>query len=175
MKKRKNNNNNSRNKINRQIRNEKVRLVGDNVDNGLYNLKEALDISEGMGLDLVELSNNDGISICKIMDYDKYVYNKIKNKPKVKNVSVKELRLSPNIDVNDLNIKKKQARKFLSKEHRLKIYVQFKGREFHINKGKVNDLLKGIVEELGDISIVKQEPKLEGRRMTLFLEPKKAN
>lgn len=153
-----------------------MRLVGDNVEMDIYPLSKALEISDEMGLDLVEISPNAEPPVCKIMDYKKFVYEQKKRekaiKAKASKVTVKEIRFGPNTDDHDYDFKKKHAIKFLEEGAKLKAYVFFKGRSI-IYKDKGQILLLRLAQDLEDYGKVEQMPKLEGKRMIMFLAPKK--
>ena len=143
---------------------------------GVYPTKEALAKSEELGLDLVEISPNAKPPVCKIMDYKKFLYEQKKRekamKAKASKVVVKEIRFGPNTDDHDYEIKKKHAEKFLKEGAKLKAYVFFKGRSI-VYKDKGEILLLKLASEMEDIGKVEQMPKLEGKRMTMFIAPKK--
>ncbi|NAS11985.1 translation initiation factor IF-3 [Poritiphilus flavus] len=162
-------------KINDKITAQKVRLVGDNVEMGIYPISEALSKAQGLGLDLVEISPNADPPVCKIIDYKKFLYEQKKRekalKAKASKVVVKEIRFGPNTDDHDYEFKKKHAEKFLKDGAKLKAYVFFKGRSI-VYKDKGEILLLRLAQELEDYGKVEQMPKLEGKRMTMFLAPK---
>ncbi len=143
---------------------------------GVYPTKEALAKSEELGLDLVEISPNAKPPVCKIMDYKKFLYEQKKRekamKAKASKVVVKEIRFGPNTDDHDYEFKKKHAEKFLKEGAKLKAYVFFKGRSI-VYKDKGEILLLKLASEMEDIGKVEQMPKLEGKRMTMFIAPKK--
>jgi translation initiation factor IF-3 len=152
-----------------------VRLVGDNVEMNVYPIREALTKAEELGLDLVEISPNAEPPVCKIIDYKKFLYEQKKRekamKAKASKVVVKEIRFGPNTDDHDYDFKKKHAEKFLKDGAKLKAYVFFKGRSI-VYKEQGEILLLKLAQELEDIGKVEQMPKLEGKRMTMFLAPK---
>jgi len=154
-----------------------VRLVGDNIEVGVYPLKQALGISEELGLDLVEISPNAEPPVCKVMDYKKFVYEQKKRekvmKAKASKVVIKEIRFGPNTDDHDYEFKKKHGEKFLKEGAKLKAYVFFKGRSI-IYKDQGEILLLKLAQELEEFGKVEQMPKLEGKRMTMFIAPKKS-
>ncbi|QIE60948.1 translation initiation factor IF-3 [Rasiella rasia] len=162
--------------MNRKIRAEKVRLVGDNVEVDIYPLSKALAIAEEQGVDLVEISPNAEPPVCKVMDYKKFVYEQKKRdkalKAKATKVSIKEIRFGPNTDDHDYEFKKKHAEKFLKEGAKLKAYVFFKGRSI-IYKDQGEILLLRLAQELEEVGKVEQMPKLEGKRMIMFIAPKK--
>ncbi|WP_317191292.1 translation initiation factor IF-3 [Galbibacter mesophilus] len=163
-------------RTNREIRVPEVRLVGDNVEMDVYPTKVALAKAEELGLDLVEISPNAKPPVCKVMDYKKFLYEQKKRekamKAKASKVVVKEIRFGPNTDDHDYEFKKKHAEKFLKEGAKLKAYVFFKGRSI-VYKDKGEILLLRLASELEDIGKVEQMPKLEGKRMTMFIAPKK--
>ncbi|WP_443634900.1 translation initiation factor IF-3 [Candidatus Marifrigoribacter sp. Uisw_064] len=162
--------------INRNIRAEEVRLVGENVEVGVYTLSKALEIAKEQDLDLVEISPNATPPVCKIMEYKKFVYEQKKRekslKSKATKVIIKEIRFGPNTDDHDYEFKKKHAIKFLTDGAKLKAYVFFKGRSI-IFKDKGQILLLRLAQELEEYGKVEQMPKLEGKRMIMFISPKK--
>ncbi|WP_262483638.1 translation initiation factor IF-3 [Bizionia argentinensis] len=164
-------------KINSKIRVENVRLVGDNVEVGVYPTKEALAIADGQGLDLVEISPKADPPVCKVMDYKKFLYEQKKRekvlKAKASKVVVKEIRFGPQTDDHDYEFKKKHAEKFLQEGAKLKAFVFFKGRSI-VFKEQGQILLLRLAQDLEDLGKVEQMPKLEGKRMTMFISPKKS-
>ncbi|MFD2826134.1 MULTISPECIES: translation initiation factor IF-3 [Leeuwenhoekiella] len=162
--------------INQKIRAREVRLVGDNVEMGIYPTSKALDIAQEQELDLVEISPNAEPPVCKVMDYKKFVYEQKKRekaiKAKASKVVVKEIRFGPNTDDHDYEFKKKHALKFLEEGAKLKAYVFFKGRSI-IYKDQGQILLLRLAQDLEEYGKVEQMPKLEGKRMIMFLAPKK--
>ncbi|MBU2974023.1 translation initiation factor IF-3 [Zobellia sp. B3R18] len=161
--------------MNEKILAPKVRLVGDNVEVGVYPIRVALDKSEEMGLDLVEISPNAEPPVCKIIDYKKFLYEQKKRekvmKAKATKVIVKEIRFGPNTDDHDYDFKKKHAEKFLQDGAKLKAYVFFKGRSI-VYKDKGEILLLKLAQDLEEWGKVEQLPRLEGKRMTMFIAPK---
>ncbi|MEM7187571.1 MAG: translation initiation factor IF-3, partial [Bacteroidota bacterium] len=153
-----------------------VRLVGDNVEVGVYPLSKALEISRDLELDLVEISPDAKPPVCKIMDYKKFVYEQKKRekamKSKATKVTIKEIRFGPNTDDHDYEFKKKHGEKFLKDGAKLKAYVFFKGRSI-IYKDQGEILLLRLATDLEDFGKVEQMPRLEGKRMTMFIAPKK--
>ncbi len=152
-----------------------VRLVGDNVEPSVIPIREALDKSVELGLDLVEISPNANPPVVKIMDYKKFLYEQKKRektmKAKASKVTVKEIRFGPNTDDHDYDFKKKHAEKFLQDGSKLKAYVFFKGRSI-VYKDKGEILLLKLAQELEEFGKVEQLPRLEGKRMTMFIAPK---
>ena len=163
--------------INEQIRDKEIRLIGeDGQQLGIMSSKEALKMAEDAGLDLVKIAPTAKPPVCKIVDYGKYKYEQIRKekeaKKKQKVIEIKEIRLSPNIDTNDLNTKVNAARKFLTKGDKVKITLRFRGREMaHMNNSK--HILDDFAEALADIAVVEKAPKVEGRSMTMFLTEKR--
>ena len=163
--------------INEQIRDKEVRVIGEDGEQlGIMSSKEALALAEEAGVDLVKIAPTAKPPVCRIVDYGKYKYEQTRReKDKKKNqkvVEVKEIRLSPNIDTNDLNTKVNAAKKFLSKGDRVKVTLRFRGREMaHMNTSK--HILDDFAESLADIAVVEKAPKVEGRSMTMFLTEKK--
>jgi translation initiation factor IF-3 len=153
-----------------------VRVVGDNVDNDIHNIKEALKMADDQGLDLVEISPSANPPVCKIIDYKKFLYDKKKKEKEIKaksaKVVVKEIRLGPNIDDHDFNFKLKHAQKFLNDGAKVKVDVFFKGRTI-VYKEKGEIVLLKFAQELSDIGKVEQLPKMEGKRMIMIIAPKK--
>ncbi len=163
--------------INEQIRDKEVRLIGEDGEQlGIMSSKEAMKLAEDAGLDLVKIAPTAKPPVCKIVDYGKYKYEQIRKEKEAKKkqrvIEVKEIRLSPNIDTNDLNTKVNAARKFLAKGDKVKITLRFRGREMaHMNNSK--HILDDIAESLSDIAVVEKAPKVEGRSMTMFLTEKR--
>ena len=163
-------------RINRKITAEELRLVGDNVEIGVYSLAQALAIANEQGLDLVEISPKAVPPVCKVMDYKKFLYEQKKRektlKSKAAKVVVKEIRFGPNTDDHDYNFKKKHAEKFLKEGAKLKAFVFFKGRSI-IFKEQGQILLLRLAQDLEELGKVEQMPKLEGKRMIMFIAPTK--
>ena len=163
--------------INEQIRDKEVRLIGsDGEQLGIMSAKEAMFKAQEAGLDLVKIAPQAKPPVCKIIDYGKYRYELARKekeaKKKQKTIDVKEVRLSPNIDTNDLNTKVNAARKFLSKGDRVKVTLRFRGREMaHMASSK--HILDDFAEHLSDVATVEKAPKVEGRSMTMFLTEKR--
>lgn len=163
--------------INEQIRDREVRLIGeDGAQMGVMSIKEAMRLAREADLDLVKIAPNAKPSVCKIVDYGKFRYEQMRRekeaKKKQKVTEVKEIRLSPNIDMNDLNTKANMAKKFLTKGDKVKVSLRFRGREMaHVNVGK--QILDSFYEKLDDIAVVDKPAKLEGRSMVMFLTEKK--
>ena len=160
--------------INEQIRDREVRLIGeDGAQLGIVSTREAMRLAEEAGLDLVKIAPTAKPPVCKIVDYGKFKYEQIrKEKEAQRIIEIKEIRLSPNIDTNDLNTKVNAARKFLSKGDKVKVTLRFRGREIaHMNNSK--HILDDFAESLSDISTIEKAPKVEGRSMTMFLTEKR--
>jgi translation initiation factor IF-3 len=162
-------------RINHFIRVPQVRLVGDNVEVGVYPTNEALKKAQEQGLDLVEISPNADPPVCKIIDYNKFLYDKKKKEKEMKanaKVSeVKEIRFTPNTDEHDFNFKAKHAENFLKEGNKVKAYVQFKGRAIQFqDRGQL--LLLKFAERLADVGNLESMPKMEGRRMLAMFAPK---
>ena len=163
--------------INEQIRDKEVRVIGEDGEQlGIMSSKEALKLAEEAGVDLVKIAPTAKPPVCKIVDYGKFKYEQTRKekeaKKKQKTVEIKEIRLSPNIDTNDLNTKINAARKFIGKGDRVKITLRFRGREMaHMNNSK--HILDDFAQALSDIAVVDKAPKVEGRSMTMFLAEKR--
>jgi translation initiation factor IF-3 len=153
-----------------------VRLVGDNVEQGIYPIQQAQRIAEDLGLDLVEISATASPPVCRVIEYKKFLYDLKKKQKEIKakqaTVEMKEIRFGPNTDEHDLNFKLKHARKFIEEGHKVKAFVFFRGRTI-VFKERGEILLLKFAQEMEDVAIVEQMPKLEGKRMTMFLIPKK--
>ncbi len=165
--------------INEEIRDREVRVIGSAGQQiGIMSAREALALAEEEGLDLVKIAPTAQPPVCRIVDYGKYKYEQVRKekeaRKKQKVTEVKEIRLSPNIDTNDLNTKMNAARKFLTKGDRVKITLRFRGREMaHMNTSK--HILDDFAQSLADIAVVEKPPKVEGRTMTMFLTEKRKN
>ena len=150
--------------------------MGENVEVGVYTLSKALEIAKEQEVDLVEISPNATPPVCKAMNYKKFVYEQKKREKSLKlkatKVIIKEIRFGPNTDDHDYQFKKKHAEKFLNEGAKLKAFVFFKGRSI-IYKDKGEILLLRLAQDLEDFGKVEQMPKLEGKRMTMFIAPKK--
>ena len=163
--------------INEQIRDKEVRLIGsDGEQLGIMSAKEAMFKAQEAGLDLVKIAPQAKPPVCKIIDYGKYRYELARKekeaKKKQKTIDVKEVRLSPNIEENDLNTKVNNARKFLTKGNKVKVTLRFRGREMaHMQSSK--HILDEFAQSLSDIAVVEKAPKVEGRSMTMFLTEKR--
>ena len=163
--------------INEQIRDKEVRLIGpDGAQMGIMSAREAMLKAQEAGLDLVKIAPQAKPPVCKIIDFGKYKYELARKekeaRKKQKIIDVKEVRLSPNIDTNDLKTKVNAARKFLSKGDRVKVTLRFRGREMaHMHSSK--HVLDDFAEQLKDVATVEKAPKVEGRSMTMFLTEKR--
>ncbi|MCI8298826.1 MAG: translation initiation factor IF-3 [Lachnospiraceae bacterium] len=163
--------------INEQIKDKEVRLIGqDGEQLGIMSTREAMKLAQEAELDLVKIAPGAKPPVCKIIDYGKYRYELIRKekeaKKKQKTVEIKEIRLSPNIETNDLNTKINAAKKFISKGNKVKITLRFRGREMaHMQSSK--HILDDFARELEEIATVEKAPKLEGRSMSIVLTEKK--
>ena len=162
--------------VNERIRAREVRLVGDNVETGIYTISQALKIAEDLELDLVEISPNAEPPVCKVLDYQKFLYQQKKRlkeqKAKSTKIVVKEIRFGPQTDDHDYNFKLKHAMEFLKEGSKVKAYVFFKGRSI-LFKEQGEVLLLRFANDLEDYGKVEQMPLLEGKRMIIMLSPKK--
>ena len=162
--------------LNEEIRDKEVRLIGeDGAQLGIVSAEQANQMAEEQGLDLVKISPNAVPPVCKIMDYSKFCFDQKKREKEAKKnqkvVEIKEIRMSPSIDTNDLNTKIKSATKFLNDGNRVKVSVRFRGREMaHTNLGE--KLLMDFAEACAEVATMEKNPKLEGRFMAIFLAPK---
>ena len=163
--------------INGQIRDREVRLIGqDGEQLGIMSAKEAQALADEAGLDLVKIAPKAVPPVCKIIDYGKYRYEMSRKekdaRKKQKVIEIKEVRMSPNIDTNDLNVKVAAARKFISKGNKVKVSIRFRGREM-AHTAASRPMMDDFAAQLSDIAIVDKPPKMEGRFMTMFLTAKK--
>ena len=162
--------------LNEEIQDKELRVIGeDGAQLGIMSAEEANAIADERGLDLVKISPNAVPPVCKIMDYSKFCFDQKKREKEAKKnqkvVEVKEIRMSPSIDTNDLNTKIKAAQKFLADGNRVKVSVRFRGREMaHTNIGE--KLLIDFAEACSEAATMEKNPKLEGRFMAMFLTPK---
>lgn len=151
-------------------------MVGDNVEVGVYRLPKAIELAEELELDLVEISPKASPPVCKILDYKKFLYEQKKRekvlKSKATKVIIKEIRFGPQTDEHDYEFKKKHAEKFLNDGAKLKAFVFFKGRSI-VFKEQGQILLLRLAQDLEEVGKVEQMPKLEGKRMIMFITPKK--
>jgi len=163
--------------INEQIRDKEVRVIGEDGEQlGIMSAKEAMALAEEAGVDLIKIAPTAKPPVCKLADYGKYKYDQMRRekeaKKKQKVIEIKEIRLSPNIDTNDLNTKANSARKFLTKGDKVKVSLRFRGREMaHMNSSK--HILDDFAELLADVAVIDKAPKVEGRSMTMFLTEKR--
>ena len=153
-----------------------VRLVGDNVEQGIYSYQQAIRLADDMNLDLVEISPNAEPPVCRIVDYQKFLYDKKKKekeaKANQKKMEVKEIRFGQQTDDHDYNFKLKHAQGFLQEGNKVKAYVFFRGRSI-VFKEQGELLLARFADDLAEYGKPEAMPKLEGKRMILFLAPKK--
>lgn len=163
-------------KINDKITVREIRLVMEGREPQVISTSEAIKLAEAEGLDLVEISPKADPPVCKILDYKKFLYNQKKKQKELKakqsKVVLKEIRFGPNTDDHDFNFKLAHARKFLEEGSKLKAYVFFRGRTI-VFKDRGEILLLKLAQELADVGVVEQMPKLEGKRMTIMINPKK--
>ena len=163
--------------INEQIRDREIRLISENGEQlGIMSAREALKIAQEAELDLVKVAPMAKPPVCKIIDYGKYKYEQTRKekeaRKKQKTVEIKEVRLSPNIDTNDLNTKINNAKKFISKGNKVKVTLRFRGREMaHVQQSK--HILDDFAETLADIAVVEKPAKMEGRAMSMVLTEKR--
>lgn len=163
--------------INEQIRDREIRVIGaDGEQLGIMSPRDAMKLAEEAEVDLVKIAPTAKPPVCKLVDYGKFKYEQTRKekeaKKKQKVIDVKEIRLSPNIDTNDLNTKINAARKFLTKGDKVKVTLRFRGREMaHMQNSR--HILVDFGESLSDIAVVEKEPKVEGRSMTMFLAEKR--
>lgn len=163
--------------INEKIRDKEIRLIGqDGEQLGIMSARDAMKMAREADLDLVKIAPQAKPPVCKIIDYGKYRYELARKekeaKKKQRTMEVKEVRLSPNIDTNDLNTKANHARKFLTKGDKVKVTLRFRGREMaHVNYSK--QILDSFCEMLADVAVIDKPPKMEGRSMVMFLSEKR--
>lgn len=164
------------NRINSFITNPEVRLVGDNVENGVVEIRFALKIARELGLDLIEISTGNNPPICKIADYNKFLFDKKKKdkeqkkKQKLNQSQIKEIRMTPNTDDHDFNFKLNHAKNFLHDNDKVLVSVFFKGREItYKEQGEI--VLLRFAKELDGIGIPEYLPKMEGKRMSMMIKP----
>ena len=164
-------------RINHHIRVPQIRLVGDNVTVGIYSTQDAMKMAQDQQLDLVEISPQADPPVCKIIDYNKFLYDKKKKdkemKAKAKTTEMKEIRFTPNTDDHDFDFKAKHAENFLKEGNKVKAYVQFKGRAIQF-KDRGELLLLKFAERLAEVGSLESMPKLEGKRMLAIFQPKGA-
>ena len=163
--------------INEQIRDREIRLIGEDGEQlGIMSARDAMKLAREANLDLVKIAPTAKPPVCKIIDYGKYRYEQARKekeaRKKQKTIEVKEVRLSPNIDTNDLNTKVNQERKFVSSGNKVKVAVRFRGRELaHTAVGKT--ILEDFAQKLSDIAVIDKPAKLEGKSMVMFLVEKR--
>lgn len=161
--------------INERIRAREVRLVGDNVENGVVSIQEALRIADDLGLDLIEISPNAEPPVCRVLDYQKFLYQQKKRakeqKAKQTKVVVKEIRFGPQTDDHDYNFKLKHAQNFLKEGAKVKAYVFFRGRSI-VFKEQGEILLLRFATDLEEVAKVEMMPKLDGKKMNMMLAPR---
>ena len=162
--------------MNEAIRTPIVRVVGENIQTAIMNVRDAVRLAEEMGLDLVEISPTANPPVCKIVDYKKFLYERKKKQKEIKaksaKVVVKEIRLGPNIDDHDFNFKLRHAIKFLEEGAKVKVDVFFKGRTI-VYKEKGEYILLKFAADVEEYGKVEQLPRLEGKRMIMVIAPKK--
>ena len=169
---------NTAHQINEEIRDREVRLIGaDGAQLGVMSAREAQARADEAGLDLVKISPTAKPPVCKLMDYGKFKFEQAKREKEAKKnqhvVEVKEVRMSPGIDIGDFNTKLRNAQKFLSEGNRVKVTVRFRGREMaHTDIGR--KLLLDFAGQCAELAVLDKEPKLEGRHMSIFLSAKSA-
>ena len=163
--------------INGQIRDKEIRVIGENGDQlGIMSPREAMKLAQEADLDLVKIAPKAQPPVCKIIDYGKYRYELARKekeaKKKQKTVEVKEVRLSPNIETNDLNTKVNNAKKFISKGNKVKVTLRFRGREMAHVQQSIH-ILDDFAQMLGDIAVIEKPAKMEGRSMSMVLTEKR--
>jgi len=163
-------------RINDQIRVPEVRVTGENIESGVYPIEKALEMAKEQGLDLVEIAAKAKPPVCQIVDYKKFLYEKKKKEKELKSrqqkVVIKEIRFTPNTDDHDFDFKAKHAEKFLEEGAKVKAYVHFRGRSI-VFKDRGELLLLKLAERLKEWGDLEAMPKLEGKRMNIFISPKK--
>jgi len=162
--------------VNEQIKHREVRVIDtDGKQIGIMDIQKALKLAKSKQLDLVQVAPKANPPVCRIMDYGKYKYEQSKKekeaKKKQKVINVKELRMSPNIEEHDLQVRIKNARRFLKEGNKVKVTIRFRGREItHNSLGK--EVLENLAESVRDLAVIEKKPKLEGRNMIMILAPK---
>lgn len=163
-------------RINDRITANEVRLVGENIESGVYSRSEALRIAQEQEVDLVEISPNAVPPVCRLIDYKKFLYDQKKKQKEMKakqvNVTVKEIRFGPNTDEHDFDFKLKHALNFLKEGSKVRAHVFFKGRSI-VFKERGEILLLKFIQELSEFGLPEQMPKLEGKKMFVVINPKK--
>ncbi len=163
--------------INEQIRDKEVRVIGENGDQlGIMSSRDAQKLADDAGLDLVKIAPTATPPVCRIVDYGKFKYEQIRKEKEAKKkqqvTEIKEIRLSPNIDTNDLNTKTNAIRKFIEKGNKVKVTLRFRGREMaHMAQSK--HILDDLAESLAEVAVIEKAPKVEGRSMIMFLSKKR--
>lgn len=163
--------------INGQIRAKEVRVLGESGEQlGVMSIEEAMRIAQEADVDLVQIAPNAQPPVCRVIDYGKYKYEQTRRekeqKKKQKVIEIKEIRMSPNIDQNDMNTKIASARKFLTKGDRVKVTIRFRGREMaHMNNSRY--IMDDFAQALADVAVVEKPTKVEGRTLTMFLTEKR--
>lgn len=163
--------------MNNQIRVDEVRLIAeDGAQVGIVPTKEALETAEAKGLDLVELSATSSPPVCRIMDYGKFRYEQSKKQHDAKKkqtvIEVKEIKLRPKTEKHDLDFKVRNIKKFLEQKNKVKVTLRFRGREIIYAESQGRKVLQKIADELEEVGIIIQPPKMEGRQMAMFIGPK---
>lgn len=163
-------------RVNGQIRSREVRVVGDNITSTVISISQALAMAQKQGVDLVEISPNANPPVCRLIDYSKFLYQQKKHAKEMKakqvKIEVKEIRFGPQTDDHDYEFKLKHAKEFLSEGNKVKAYVFFRGRSI-LFKEQGEVLLLRFANDLEDYGKVEHMPELEGKRMTIFIAPKK--
>ncbi|MEY3399487.1 MAG: hypothetical protein RL220_2081 [Bacteroidota bacterium] len=163
-------------RINNEITAQEVRLVGENIEQGVYNVREALRMAQEQEVDLVEISPNAVPPVCRVVDYKKFLYDQKKRQKEIKakqtNVETKEIRFGPNTDEHDFQFKLKHAINFLKEGSKVRSYVFFKGRTI-VFKERGEVLLLRFIQELAEYGVPEALPKLEGKKMFVMINPKK--
>lgn len=163
-------------RVNEQIRAREVRIVGDDIESAILSTREALQLAEQKGVDLVEISPNAEPPVCRLIDYSKFIYQQKKRQKEMKakqtKIEIKEIRFGPQTDDHDYNFKLKHAQGFLSEGDKVKAYVFFRGRSI-LFKEQGEVLLLRFAQDLEEYGKVESMPVLEGKRMTMFIAPKK--
>lgn len=162
--------------INEQIRDKEIRLISNDGEQlGIMSARDAQKIADEKNLDLVKISPQAKPPVCKIMDYSKYKFDMAKRekeaRKKQKTVAVKELRLSPNIDTHDIQVKVKNASKFLKEGNKVKVSIRFRGRELGRTETAVQ-IMNDFAEQVSEVGVIEKPPKMEARTMAMFLAPK---
>ena len=158
------------------LQHPEVRVVGENIQTGVYPTRKALELAMEMGLDLVEISPNANPPVCRIVDYNKFLYEKKKKEKEIKahsqKITIKEIRFTPNTDEHDIDFKSKHAEKFIQEGNKVKAFVMFRGRSI-VFKEQGELLLLQFAKKLEEVAVVEQLPLLEGKKMMMTLAPKR--